>query len=131
MEYTIKHVCDTLGLTVHTVRHYCDMGLVPNLKTDSRGNRLFDREAMNWLQAAAFLRSSGMSIPDIREYFRLCQQGRATLAQRQKILEMLREQAQKELEQTRQRIQCLDVRIDACRETLEHGGVDDSNPLCW
>ena len=30
MDYTIKDACQKLNLTVHTVRHYCDTGLVPN-----------------------------------------------------------------------------------------------------
>ena len=61
MDYTIKDVCKKLNLTVHTVRHYCDSGLVPNLRHDKNGNRIFDEESINWLQGAKFLRASGLS----------------------------------------------------------------------
>ena len=47
MNYTIKHVCTELGLTVHAVRYYCDMGLLPNLRHDEHGNRLFDEKSIN------------------------------------------------------------------------------------
>lgn len=40
MDYTIKNMCQKLDLSVHTVRHYCDMGLVPNLRHDKNGNRI-------------------------------------------------------------------------------------------
>lgn len=45
-------------LTIHTVRHYCDMGLVPNLMHDKNGSRIFDEESLHWLQGAKFLRAS-------------------------------------------------------------------------
>ena len=97
MDYTIKDVRKKLGLTVHTVRHYCDMGLVPNLRHDTHGNRIFDEQSMNWLQAASFLRASGMSIPDIKHYFDLCLGGNTTIEERYKILHTLKEKTEEEL----------------------------------
>ena len=131
MDYTIKYVCEQLGLTVHTVRHYCDSGLVPNLKHDANGNRLFDEEAINWLRAAAFLRGSGMPIPEIRCYFGLCQEGMATLPERQKILEELRARAKRERDEAQERMECLDRRIAMCKQALNGECEDDCNPLNW
>lgn len=131
MERTIKYVCEELQLSVHTIRHYCDMGLVPNLRHDAAGNRLFDEEAVNWLRAAAFLRASGMSIPQIREYFALCREGISTLKQRQDILIGLKEQARQAEEQARLRRECLERRIAMCQAALDGTGRDDCNPLNW
>lgn len=131
MEYTIKDVCRKLGLTVHTVRHYCDMGLVPNLQHDKNGNRIFDDVSLNWLQAAKFLRASGLSIPEIRHYFNLCQAGSSTIRERQQILITLKEQSQKELELMQARIACLSDKIDQCQHTIDTNGEDDCNPLNW
>lgn len=131
MEHTIKYVCDQLGLSVHTVRHYCDMGLVPNLRHDASGNRLFDEEAVNWLRAAAFLRASGMSIPEVRDYFALCRQGISTLGRRQEILMALRDRARREREEAQRREECLERRIAMCQDALEGRGADDCNPLNW
>ena len=75
MDYKIKDVMNKLNLTVHTVRHYCDMGLVPNIRYDKHGNRIFDEQSINWVKAASFLRASGMSISEVKHYFDLCQQG--------------------------------------------------------
>ncbi|WP_448783610.1 MerR family transcriptional regulator [Blautia sp.] len=58
MEYTIKDMYKQSDLTIHTVRHYCDMGLVPNLMHDKNGSRIFDEESLHWLQGAKFLRAS-------------------------------------------------------------------------
>lgn len=124
-------MCKQLDLTVHTVRHYCDMGLVPNLKHDKNGNRIFDEESLHWLQGAKFLRASGLSIPEIRHYFTLCQQGKTTLKERQEMLIRLKEESEKELKAMQIRIDCLTDKIAHCQEVIDTDGVDDCNPLNW
>lgn len=131
MKYTIKHVCEELDLTVHTVRHYCDMGLVPNLMHDKNGNRIFDEESINWLRAATFLRASGLPVSEIREYFELCLKGESTIRERQGILIWLKEKSQEELEATKHRIECLGEKIDLCQNVIDGKCEDDSNPLNW
>lgn len=131
MDYTIKDVCQKLNLTVHTVRHYCDMGLVPNLRHDKNGNRIFDEESLNWLQAAKFLRSSGLSIPEIRHYFSLCQMGKASIKEREDILIKLKSDAEKELAELQMRIDCLSDKIARCQNVIDADGEDDCNPLNW
>lgn len=131
MEYTIKDACKNLDLTVHTVRHYCDSGLVPNLRHDKNGNRLFDEESLNWLQAAKFLRASGMSIPEIRHYFILCQGGKSTIRERQDILIKLKNQSKQQLDELQIRIDCLSDKIEKCQAVIDTDCKDDCNPLNW
>lgn len=131
MDYTIKDVCQKLNLTVHTVRHYCDMGLVPNLQHDKNGNRIFDEESINWLQGAKFLRASGLSIPEIRHYFSLCQIGKSSIKERADILIKLKSESEKELAELQRRIDCLDDKIAQCQKVIDIDGEDDCNPLNW
>ena len=131
MDYTIKDACKRLNLTVHTVRHYCDMGLVPNLRHDKNGNRIFDEESLNWLQAARFLRDGGLSIPEIRHYFALCQEGKASIRERQDILIRIREQSIEELKALQRRIDCLSDKIEHCQRVIDLDAEDDCNPLNW
>ncbi len=131
MDYTIKDMCRKLDLTVHTVRHYCDMGLVPNLGHDKNGNRIFDEESVNWLQAAKFLRASGLSIPEIRHYFALCRQGTSSIRERMDILIHLKLQLQKELEDTKMHIDCLSDKIARCQDVIDSNAADDCDPLNW
>ena len=131
MDHTIKDVCQKLDLTVHTVRHYCDMGLVPNLRYDKNGNRIFDEEAINWLQAAKFLRASGLSIPQIRHYYSLCQMGKSSIRERADILIKLKNESEKELYALQRRIDCLSEKIAHCQQIIDTDGEDDCNPLNW
>lgn len=131
MEYTIKYVCETLHLTIHTVRHYCDKGLVPNLKYDQYGNRLFDEESLHWLQAAVFLKESGLSLNEIKHFFDLCLKGKETLEERKNILIQLKEKALEDLEKAKRRVECLEDRIQGCQEALQGLHEDECNPLNW
>lgn len=131
MDYTIKDMCKKLDLTVHTVRHYCDMGLVPNLRHDKNGNRIFDDESLNWLQAAKFLRASGLSIQEIRHYFSLCQLGKSSLKERTDILRKLKSESEKQLAELQIRIDCLADKIEHCQQVIDGDGNDDCNPLNW
>ena len=131
MDYTIKDMCQKLNLTVHTVRHYCDMGLVPNLRHDKNGNRIFDEESINWLQGAKFLRASGLSIPEIRHYFSLCQMGKSSIKEREDILIRLKSESEKELVELQQRIDCLSDKIARCQNVIDADGEDVCNPLNW
>ena len=131
MDYTIKDICKKLDLTIHTVRHYCDMGLVPNLRHDKNGNRIFDDESVNWLQGAKFLRASGLSIPEIRHYFSLCQTGKSTIKERMDILIQLKSESEKELMALQNRINCLSDKIAHCQNIIDTDGEDDCNPLNW
>ena len=131
MDHTIKHVCAELGLTVHAVRYYCDMGLVPSLRHDKNGNRVFDETSINWLRAVGFLRASGMSINQIKHYFALCQQGSATLNERKEILVELRRQSEEELRAAQERVDCISEKITSLQEAMEGKHEDDCNPLNW
>ena len=131
MDYTIKDMCQKLNLTVHTVRHYCDMGLVPNLRHDKNGNRVFDEESLNWLQGAKFLRASGLSIPEIRHYFILCQTGKSSIKERENILIKLKSESEKELADLQHRIDCLSDKITHLQNIIDTDGEDDCNPLNW
>lgn len=125
MEYMIKDVCNKLNLSVHSVRYYCDMGLVPNLKYDHNKNRIFDDESINWLKAVKFLRASNMAIIDIKKYFNLCLDGNSTKIERKNILINLLKESEKEYELLKQRIECLKNKIDSFDDN------DNTNPLNW
>ena len=129
--YTMKNVTEKLGMTVHTVRHYTDMCLVPTLSHNKNGNRLFDEAAVNWLMAAGFLRASGMTIAEIKHYFDLCQIGDGTIEERYQILQALKQRTEKELIEVQERLHCISEKVDHCQKIIAGNMVDDCNPMNW
>ena len=58
-------------------------------------------------------------------------QGSQTLPQRQKILENLRQKAEKDRDEAQTRMDCLDRKIETCRRAQQGTGPDDCNPMTW
>lgn len=131
MDYKIKDVIKKLNLTVHTVRHYCDEGLVPNLRHDKHGNRIFDEESINWLKAACFLRASDMPIAEIKHYFNLCIKGQSTIEERYNILLALKSKSEEQFKLAQMRMNCITEKVNHYQDIIHGKSDDDCNPLNW
>lgn len=49
MRYSIGQVAQKMGLTAHTLRYYDKEGLLPFVKKNSSGLRMFSDEDIDWL----------------------------------------------------------------------------------
>ncbi len=74
------------GQTAHTIRWYDAQGLIPGIVRDQAGQRRFNARHVQWLALVQRLRSTGMSIAQIRAYARLVQQGAAELPRQRDLL---------------------------------------------
>lgn len=129
--YTVKEIAKLLDITEHTVRYYTDMGLVPSLKRDKNGNRLFDEESKNWLIGIKNLRGAGMSIKSVKEYVDLCLQGESTLEERYQIILEQKNKLEKELKEMNERYKYMKDKIKLYGEMLSHNAPDIANPSTW
>ena len=127
----MKDATQKLGMTVHTIRHYCDMGLVPNLTKDAYGNRLFDDASLNWLETVGYCRACGMSLAEIKAFFDLRLQGDSTLAARREILTEVNKKNEAELVQLQERIAYINIRIEELKVMERENLVDEFNPINW
>ncbi len=84
--YSMKQACELTNMTYENLKFYCNEGLVPNVKRDSRNYRIFDEHDIKWIQSLNCLKSCGMSISEMKEYLELCLQGEASIPERKTIL---------------------------------------------
>lgn len=84
--YTMKEACDMTGVTYETLKFYCNEGLVPNVKRDSRNRRVFDEYDIAWLKSLLCLRKCGMSHASMKEYLKLCLAGEGSIPERKELL---------------------------------------------
>ncbi|MEU1285580.1 MerR family transcriptional regulator [Kitasatospora sp. NPDC005856] len=64
--YTIGELARRTGLTVKTVRHYSDQGIVPPADRNPAGHRLYGADAAARLELVRTLRELGLGLPAIR-----------------------------------------------------------------
>ena len=89
--YSMKEACALTNMTYETLKFYCNEGLVPNVKRNSRNYRVFDDHDIKWIQSLNCLKSCGMSIAEMKEYLALCLEGESTIPERKVILDAKKE----------------------------------------
>lgn len=85
MTYTISQIAEKTGVSAYTLRYYDKEGLLPFVD-HVNGRRVFKDSDLTWLKMLSCLKSTGMSIKEIREFMRLCALGDETLLERQEII---------------------------------------------
>lgn len=98
MTLTIKQVANKMDLTISTIRYYEKEGLLPPVKRDSAGNRMFVDEDIEWLNLICCLRNTGMPVRKIKQFVAWSLEGDETLTQRIKMLEEHRHAVDEQLE---------------------------------
>ncbi len=129
--FTVKQVAKKLNLSEHTIRFYCDKGLIPAVQRDRNNNRIFTQESINWLTGVKYLRDSGMSLESIKKYVDLCLIGDETILERYSIIQEQRELAKIQLQEAKERLEYLEYKLSHYKDIIEHRIDDDMNPGKW
>lgn len=111
-KYTIKQVSEMLKMPAAAIRYFCNSGLVPYVRRDSRYHRVFEDWQINHIRIILGLRQAGLSKPELRRYARLVRQGRKTLPERKAMMETQKRQLWQDLENIRQGIDFLERQVE-------------------
>lgn len=63
----IKEVADLVGISVRTLHHYDEIGLLPPKETTESGYRLYSEENIEMLQQILFFKELGFSLKEIKK----------------------------------------------------------------
>ncbi|MFX3631399.1 MAG: MerR family transcriptional regulator [Candidatus Pristimantibacillus sp.] len=91
MEIHIKEAAEKIGLPAHTLRYYEQEGLLPFIKRDVNGNRIFNETDLLWLELIICLRKTDIPLSDLRAIVELTKEGDSTASQRKQIFEKHKE----------------------------------------
>lgn len=94
----MKEVCEKTGFSYETIKFYCNEGLIPNVKRDSRNRRVFDDRDIAWIKDLHCLKKCHMSLKEMKQYMDWCLEGPKSLQIRKDFLEMKKEELRKEIE---------------------------------
>lgn len=85
MQYSIGQVADATGIAISTLRYYDREGLFPNMARSERGIRRFTETELEALEIIECLKTSGLSIKEIKLFLDWCQEGDRSLEQRKTL----------------------------------------------
>lgn len=106
--YTMKETCAKTGLSYETLKFYCNQGIVPNVKRDSKNHRVFDDRDVAWINSLNCLRNCGMSIHEMKVYIDLCLVGESSIPERKAILAEKRKRLEAEMHRIQDSIDYID-----------------------
>lgn len=88
--YTMMQACALTKLPYETLKFYCNQGLVPNVKRDTRNRRVFDERDIAWINSLSCLKNCDLSLAEMKRYIAWCQQGTASIPERKAFLDSKR-----------------------------------------
>lgn len=80
--YTIGEIAEKYQLSTDTLRYYDKEGLLPFVKKNSAGRRVFTEDDLGYLNVIECLKKSAIPVKDIATFMEWCMQGDGTLPDR-------------------------------------------------
>ncbi len=115
MNCTISQAAQQYHLEPYTLRYYEKEGILSSHKSTG-GIRFYTAEDLEQLEMVCCLKSTGMSIKDIKKYFDLCAQGDDTAEQRLEIFYEQRRHILDEIENLKRHLTKIDCKIQCYKE---------------
>lgn len=111
----IGRLSELTGLSIDTLRYYEKIGLIdPPFRKG--GQRLYDPDAVRWIDFLKALKATGMSLDDMKRYALLRRKGNATAANRRIMLETQHALVLKRIEELKACAALLDYKISNYHE---------------
>ena len=106
--YSMKEACTLTNMTYENLKFYCNEGLVPDVRRDSRNYRVFDDENIKWINSLNCLKNCGMGMAEMKRYLALCQEGPDTIPERKAILSAKRETLLRSIQELESAVKYID-----------------------
>ncbi|MDS0527453.1 MerR family transcriptional regulator [Clostridium sp. SHJSY1] len=106
--YTMKETCEKTGMTYEKLKYYCNEGLVPDIKRNKNGHRIFNDRNVAWINSLSCLKNCGMGIQEMKVYLGLCLEGQSSIPDRKVILDSKKEELLASIEKLNQAVAYID-----------------------
>lgn len=124
MGYSIGQVARKTGLTTHTLRYYEKEGLLPFVRKNSSGLRVFSDNDLGWLAMIECLKETGMPLKGIKQYIDWFAEGDSTLPQRLEMFCKQKEKIEEQIALFQKHLAKIEYKIDLYREAVKLGSLD-------
>ena len=114
----IGEVSEQFEISADTLRYYERGGLLPSVNRTDSGIRDYDELDLRRVSFIKCMRSAGLPIDVLIEYFDLVQQGDTTIDARKEILVEQREQLMARMKEMQETLDLLDYKINVYEKAL-------------
>lgn len=99
MYYSIGEVANITGIAISTLRYYDREGMFPDIKRSNGGIRVFSEKEIGAIRVIECLKTTGMSIKEIKEFLNWCTQGDESLPKRREMFYNRMKAVQKQIDE--------------------------------
>lgn len=100
------------GRSIHTLRYYESVGLIPFVVRDANGRRRYNAQHVEWLFFLERLQRTGMTLAEMQQYAALVSRGKKSMAQRVVLLQRHLERVDKQMTELANSRRLLVAKID-------------------
>ena len=111
----IGTICERTKLSAHTLRYYEKIGLLVDVRRDSKGHRCYSEQDIIWIEFIKRLKATNMPLNEIRRFARLRARGDATIDERVKLLERHEARVVEQMETLRYHRRKIKEKIALCK----------------
>lgn len=108
----ISEVSEQYKISADTLRYYERIGLIPPVNRTESGIRDYNDLDIRRVEFVKCMRSAGLPIEVLIEYYRLVQQGEETIEKRKRILRDQRKQLVAKIEEIQKTINIVDHKLE-------------------
>jgi DNA-binding transcriptional MerR regulator len=119
MNYTIGQVAKMNHLSISQLRYYDNQGLFPFLKRTEKGDRVFDEDALKFLEIISCLKNTGIPIKEIKQFVDWSMTGDDTLPQRLEMMKQHEITVLKQIRETEENLKKIQQKITRLESELK------------
>lgn len=109
--HSIAAAAAATSATVDTLRYYEKVGVLPAIRRDEGGRRIYSDDDLGWISFVVRLRATGMPLGRVAEYARMVREGEGTVAQRSAMLREHRDTVGTAIAELEIALRALDAKI--------------------
>ena len=119
--YTIQQVAKMTHIPATTLRYYDREGLLPFLERRESGYRAFSDVDLAMLQVLQCLKSTGMSISEMKQFSQWVQEGDSSLKDRYELFIRRKQSVEQQIAALQKSLEIINHKCDYYRRAVEAG----------
>ena len=129
MLYTVGEMAKVMHIPASTLRYYDQEGLLPFVERSSGGIRMFSEKDYEWLKVIECLKSSGLSIKEIRAFIDMAARGDESIHERLELFQSRRAAVKKQMEDLQATLDLLEFKCWYYETAIKDGNEDGINAM--
>lgn len=124
MEYSIKQISEITGYTQSTLRYYEKEKLLPPVKRNKNGVRVYSEDYLEWISLISCLKNTNMPVSEIKKFVIFCSKGDETLRERLSIVLKHQQDIKDQIAELKNYQKHIDFKVEYYKKACEIGSED-------